>query len=272
MGVQHRAMQVQDEQSQDAVINKLQRAIDELTAANLALKEQLAHREQFTSMVAHELRGPLTPIISYAQMIQRRSQGQGSDPILRDAAIIISQARRLARIVADLTDSSRLSAGQFSLIASPCDLAALAREAVDQVRPLAPYHLIIAETPDAPVMGNFDSERLQQALGNLIDNAIKYSDTQTTITVAVAARENMAHVSVHNQGASIPAADTGLLFRPYVRLQATSARQGSGLGLYITKCIIEAHSGVLRLEPHSAEGQGTTFSFDLPLYGHILSE
>ncbi|MGB8344376.1 MAG: HAMP domain-containing sensor histidine kinase [Ktedonobacteraceae bacterium] len=266
-------MQVQDEQSQqderspDEVIKELQRQIDELTAANLALKEQLVHRERFTGMVAHELRSPLTPIISYTQMIQRRSQGLG--PILHDAAIVISQARRLVRIVDDLTDAAHLSTGQFSLITSPCDVAILAREVVEQVRPLAPYHLIIAETPGEPVVGDFDRERLLQALGNLIDNAVKYSDTQSTITVAVTCQERVIHVSVHNQGASIPTADIGQLFRPYVRLQATSARQGSGLGLYITKCIIEAHGGALRLEPHSAEGQGTTFSFDLPLTSNL---
>ena len=266
-------MQIQDEQTQqddqmpDEAIKGLQRKIDELTAANLALKEQLVRREQFASMVAHELRGPLTPIISYTQMIQRRSQRL--DPILHDAAIVLSQARRLVRIVDDLTDAAHLSSGQFSLITSPCDVAALAREAVDQVRPLAPYHLIVAETPGEPVTGDFDGERLQQALGNLIDNAIKYSDTHSTITVAVTRQESAIHVSVHNQGAIIPAADIGQLFRPYVRLQATSARQGSGLGLYITKCIIEAHGGVLRLEPHSAEEAGTTFSFDLPLSSNL---
>lgn len=266
-------MQVQDEQSQqnersqDAVIQALQRKIDELTAANLALKEQLGHREQFTSMVAHELRSPLTPIISYTQMIQHRSQG--SEPILHDAAIVISQARRLVRIVDDLTDASHLSSGQFSLITSPCNVAALAREVVDQARPLAPYHFIVVETPDAPVMGYFDRERLLQALGNLIDNAVKYSDTQSTITVAVTRQEREARVSVHNQGANIATPDIGQLFRPYVRLRATSARQGSGLGLYITKCIIEAHGGVLRLEPPGAEGAGTTFSFDLPLSSNL---
>ncbi|TMC95981.1 MAG: hypothetical protein E6J11_12600 [Chloroflexi bacterium] len=71
---------------------------------------------------------------------------------------------------------------------------------------------------------------------------------------------------IHNQGASIPPAEIGQLFRPYVRLQGAGSRQGSGLGLHIAKSIIEAHGGLLRLEPHMAEDQGTTFSFDLPLH------
>ena len=84
------------------------------------------------------------------------------------------------------------------------------------------------------------------------------------ITVRIWTEDDLVHVSVHNQGVGIPLAEMGQLFRPYVRLQAASARQGSGLGLHITKSIIEAHGGTLRLEPHTAEGQGTTFSFDLP--------
>ncbi|HYT35146.1 MAG TPA: ATP-binding protein, partial [Ktedonobacteraceae bacterium] len=132
-------------------------------------------------------------------------------------------------------------------------------------RPLAPYHTLKLEIPEAPVMGNWDSGRLQQALGNLLDNAIKYSDERTTVTARIWTEDDTAHGSVHNQGASIPPAEIGRLFRPYVRLQATSAQQGSGLGLHITKSIIEAHGGTLRLEPHR-EGQGTTFSFDLPLH------
>ncbi|HEY6410685.1 MAG TPA: HAMP domain-containing sensor histidine kinase [Ktedonobacteraceae bacterium] len=256
-------MQVQREQSQDEVIEALQCQVDELTKANFLLQDQLARKEQYIAMIAHELRGPLTPIISYAQMVARPTQRP--ETIQRGTKVIISQARRLTRLVNDLLDSSRLSSGRFTLKQEICDIAALANETVEELRPLAPYHTLILEIPEAPVMGNWDCGRLQQALGNLLDNAIKYSDEHTTVTVRIWTEDDMAHVSVHNQGASIPSAEIGQLFRPYVRLQATSARQGSGLGLHITKSIIEAHGGTLRLEPHT-EGPGTTFSFDLPLH------
>lgn len=257
-------MQVQHEKSQDEEIQALRQRVDELTAANLLLQEQLARKEQFTAMIAHELRGPLSPIISYAQMVARPAQR--TETIQRGTKIIISQARRLVRIVDDLLVASRLSSSQFTLVREPCDVAALTKEVVEQLRPLAPYHRFAVEIPDTAIIGNWDSGRLQQALGNLLDNAIKYSDPQTTITIRVCTQQDVAHISVHNQGTSIPSAEIGQLFRPFVRLQSGSARQGSGLGLYITKCIIEAHRGVLRLEPHTAEGQGTTFSFDLPLH------
>ena len=257
-------MQVQQEKTQDEVIQDLQRRVDELTAANLLLQEQLVRKEQFTAMIAHELRGPLSPIINYAQMIARPAQRP--ETIQRGTKVIISQARRLVRLVNDLLDASRLTSGQFTLVREMGDLAALATEVVEQLRPVAPYHTLAIELPDTPVMGNWDGGRLQQALGNLLDNAIKYSDEGTTVTVRVWTMQETAHVSVHNRGTSIPSADVGQLFRPYARLQSASGRQGSGLGLFITKCIVEAHGGTLRLEPQTAEGQGTTFSFDLPLH------
>ncbi len=259
-------MQVQGEQPQDEIIQALQRQVAELTAANLLLKEQLAVREQFAAMIAHELRGPLTPIISYAQMIARPNQR--SETIKRGSSIIVSQARRLTRLISDLLDTARVSAGQFTLVRETCDVVALAKDVVEQLRPIAPYHTIVIDAPGTPITGHWDAGRLQQALGNLLDNAIKYSADGTTITACIWHTPEAARISVHNQGASIPSADITQLFRPYGRLQATSARQGSGLGLYITKCIVEAHGGTLRLEPYTEglEGeQGTTFSFDLPM-------
>jgi signal transduction histidine kinase len=257
--------------------------VNELKAANLALKEQLERREQFNAMVAHELRGPLTPIINYAQMLARPNQKP--EAIQHRTSIIISQAHRLERIISDLHDASRLSSGQFTLKRNSCDIAEIAREVVEQLRPLAPYHTFVIETPKTPVSGNWDGGRLQQTLGNLLDNAVKYSDESTIITVRISiqkrereqkqgqadeqeqeqAPENVAHISIHNQGVSIPPAEASQLFRPYGRLQTSVNRQGSGLGLYITKCIIDAHGGTLQLDPPTPESHGTTFSFDLPM-------
>lgn len=259
-------MQVQDERSQDEIIRALQRQVDDLTAVNALLQEELAKKEQFTAMIAHELRGPLTPIISYAQMIARPNQHQ--EKIQRGASIIISQARRLVRLVSDLLDTSLLSSGRFALVRKKCDLMALVKQVVDELRPLAPYHNFVVDLPDTPFVGNWDAGRLQQALGNLLDNAIKYASDGTTITVRAWQTGDVAHASVHNKGVSIQSSDVGQLFQPYGRLQGANKQEGSGLGLYITKSIVEAHGGTLRLEPHAGEGkaeQGTMFSFDLPM-------
>jgi signal transduction histidine kinase len=258
-------MQVQDEQSRNDGIENLQRQVNELTAANLLLQEQLARKEQFTAMIAHELRSPLTPIINYAHIVARPNQRR--ETIERGTNIIASQAWRLTRLVSDLLDSSHLSSGQFSLTRGPCDAVALVKEVVEQLRPVAPYHRFAVETPDTPVVGNWDCDRLQQALGNLVDNAIKYSDEDTTIMVRAAQTPGKIHISVHNEGVSIPSASIEQLFRPFSRLPGSGSHKGSGLGLYIAKCIIEAHGGELRLDQSTETGgqQGTTFSFDLPV-------
>ncbi|MHB8598710.1 MAG: sensor histidine kinase [Ktedonobacteraceae bacterium] len=276
-------MQLQHEQSQnwdgntgsvgsaesENIIQALQRQIDELTADNLLLCEQLARKDQLNAMVAHELRGPLSPIITYAQIIARPNRRE--ETIQRGTSIIIGQAQRLNRIVHDLLDAARLSTGQFTLQRKTCDIVALAKEVVEHLRPVASHHTIALDIPGMPDMldftitGNWDSERLQQALGNLLDNAVKYSDEQTTVTVHIHTTDTLVHVSVHNRGISIPVEQISQLFQPFVRLSATSERQGSGLGLYITRCIIEAHGGKLDIEPHTEEGQGTTFWFELPL-------
>jgi signal transduction histidine kinase len=257
-------MQWQEEQSRDKVIDALQHQVDVLTEANLLLSEQLARKEQFTAMIAHELRSPLTPIINYANIVGRPNQR--SETIERGTNIIIGQAWRLSRLVSDLLDSSRLSSGQFTLSCSPCDIVKLVKEVVEQLRPVAPYHQFIIEVPETPIIGNWDYGRLQQALGNLLDNAIKYSSEGTSIMVRAWESPGKAHLSVHNEGEGIPFSSIDQLFHPYSRLQGTSGNQkGSGLGLYITKSIVEAHRGELHLQQPTEEKQGTTFAFDLPL-------
>lgn len=278
-------MQLRSEQSQEQIIYDLQHQVDKLKEENRLLQEQLEQKEQFTAMIAHDLRSPLSPIINYAQMLARSTttSKDGSTPdqqqiekknasIQRGTRIIISQAKRMSRLVNDLLDVSHLSSGRFKLLREPCDIVQLVNDMVEQLRPVAPYHTLVVDAPAIPLVGNWDSGRLQQALGNLLDNAIKYSDEHTTVTVTVTGEQNRVFVSVHNQGTSIPPSEIGQLFRPFTRLLAasTSTREGSGLGLYITKSIINAHNGMLCLEPHSDDTindiqRGTTFTFELPL-------
>ena len=256
-------MHEEHEQPQDEVISALQQQIDELTKNNLELKEQLARKEQFNAMIAHELRSPLTPIINYAHIVARPNQRRES--IERGTNIIISQAWRLSRLVSDLLDSSRLSSGQFTLACNPCDVVKLVQETVEQLRPIAPYHKFVIDVPDSPIIGNWDYDRLQQALGNLIDNAIKFSPEETTITNRAYRIPGKVSISIHNEGQSISLKEVDQLCLPYSRLETSSRQKGSGLGLYIAKSIINAHGGNLQLEQATEEQQGTTFIFDLPL-------
>ncbi len=262
-------MQLQDKDVRQDAIHDLQDQVNELTAAKLLLEEEveqlkteLVQKERFAAMIAHELRSPLAPIINYAQIIGRPNQRR--DTIERGSQIIVSQSWRLARLAKDMLDVSRLSSGQFTLKCQPCNLVKVVKDLVEQVRPVAPFHLFKLEVPGESLIGEWDRDRLQQAVGNLVDNTIKYSDDETTITLKIWQADDKAHISVHNVGASIPRSQVDLLFRPFSRLKTPVPQDGTGLGLFITRSIVEAHGGELRLE-ELAEGQGTTFSFHLPL-------
>src|SRR5260370_24851767 len=154
-------MQVQHGQSQDEVIDALRRQVEELSAENSLLTEQSARKEQFTAMIAHELRSPRTPIINYAQIVARPNQRR--ETIERGTNIIISQAWRLSRLVSDLLDSSRLSSGQFTLSCNRCDAVTLVKEVVGQLRPVPPFHQFPISIPVTQIIGNWDYGRLQPA-------------------------------------------------------------------------------------------------------------
>ena len=257
----------------------LQEEAERLASENSALKEQIVHKEQFMAMIAHDLLGPLTSIINYAKIILRLLGGNPNKSIRRRAEIIISQSQRMARLINDLRDSSQIESNKFSLKLAQCDIVELVRETADQLRPIAPHHRIELDISDASIAGMYDRERLQQVLGNLLDNAIKYSDTETIITIRVWTTLDTVNVSVHNQGPGIPSQEVGMLFLPFVRLSGVGQRKGSGLGLYISHSIIQAHHGSLRLVSHldqdgeelehaqsaKEEQKGVTFCFTLPL-------
>lgn len=251
----------------------LQRQIAELKAENLVLKEQLAAREQITAMIAHDLRGPLTPIINYAKLILRQRNPQSHVSLSRNASIIVSQAQRMTRLVGDLLDMSRISNGTFTLFREQCDIIALLKDIVDQLRPVAPRHTFVLDIPEGELMCYCDHERLQQALGNLLDNAVKYSFEGTSITVRAWTTPQTIHISVHNVGRDIPNDEKDTLFQPYVRLSAATVRKGSGLGLFIARSIIQEHGGDLHLDPYILDenanmpgmhSTGTSFSLTLP--------
>ncbi len=256
----------------------LQEEAERLASENRALKEQLIHKEQFMAMIAHDLLGPLTSIINYAKIVTRLLGGNPNLSIRRKMEIIISQSQRMTRLINDLRDSSNIESNKFSLKLALCDIVELVHETADQLRPIAPHHRIELDISDTGITGMYDRERLQQVLGNLLDNAIKYSDTETIITIRVWTTSNTVNVSVHNQGPGIPSQEVSMLFLPFVRLSGVGQRKGSGLGLYISHSIIQAHHGTLRLVSHleqeesasvntqgKDEQKGVTFCFTLPL-------
>ncbi len=236
-------------------------------------------KTEFLSLISHELKTPLTSIKGTAQLVTRRllkafSAGQVTDPIavqarqqdLRALTLITGQVDRLTRLVDDLLDVSRLQSGRFELYPTRADLVRVVHEVVESLRPTSSDHRLLLEAP--PVLpGMFDPVRIAQVLTNLISNAIKYSPAGTDIRVRLAQEGVQALVCVTDQGPGLPEEEHGRIFDRYFRTDGArrSPSSGVGLGLYISRQLVERHGGTIWVE--SAAGAGATFCFRLPLDG-----
>ena len=224
---------------------------------------ELARRnlQNFMGMVAHDLRGPLTTLSGYAQLLERSDlpaeRRQAGLTVIRDSA------QRMNRLVTDLVDAVRIGAGSFQVRPQHVDLAALTRDTVETQGHLTPEKEIELDTPEH-LEGDWDPDRLAQVMGNLLSNAAKYSPDGGAIEVRLRQEDGQAVVSVSDQGIGIKPEDLDLLFQPFSRLYAERTTSGVGLGLYISKAIVVAHGGRIWAKSKGL-GNGATFSFTLPL-------
>ncbi len=250
----------------DEATQALQQKIDELGQAKRALEDAQQQQNLFLAMVAHELMNPATAIIGYAQYAGQPNQKP--ERIIGSIGSIVSQGERLKRLIRDLQDISRLATGQFELQRTPCDLLPLVSDIIEQFRSTHASHRFALSTQEgiSSFQGSYDRDRILQAIGNLLDNAVKYSDPDTTVTVRLWTEEAWDCLSVHDEGMGIAPESQALLFKPFGRLEPARSRKikGSGLGLYITKGIIEAHDGQLLIESGEGVGTGATFTLKFP--------
>ncbi len=232
--------------------------------ASARLAEAQRRLQEFISLVAHELRGPLTTIKGYVQLLE--SDGSITAEIRQRALDRIDgETNRLNGLVEDLLDASRIGAGHFQINRSAMDLTGLAREVAAERQATTTRHSLVIEAPSEPIVGNWDRRRLKQALDNLVDNAIKYSPAGGDVTIRISRLDHEVMASVSDQGIGIAPEAIPVLFQPYSRAYQAQTVKGVGLGLYITKGIIEAHGGRIWVE--SQLGKGSTFYFTLPLRG-----
>lgn len=224
-----------------------------------ARRVQERMQRDFIAMITHELRNPLTSLKGYAQLIQRRAAFDA-----RGMEVIISQANLMERLVNDLRDVARLESRRLDLDRSEVDIVAVARRSVEQARALMKGHRLRADLPDGPVTGWWDGDRLAQVMQNLLSNAIKYSPDGGDILLRVEDRGYEVRVTVSDQGIGIIPDVLPHLFGRFYRAEGalTLGVQGLGLGLYITKALIEAHGGEIWVD--SEAGKGSTFIFTLP--------
>jgi signal transduction histidine kinase len=235
-------------------------------------REQQAQRikDDFLSIVSHELRTPLTSIQGYAQLLEGRLRGAeaANGKELAQLGVIRSQVRRMRRLVDDLLDVSRIDrrAG-VSIEPEPLDLAGELRDAVARAQRQHPERRFTLATPATlPIVA--DRDRIGQVVTNLLDNAVKYSPDGGPVEVAGESRGTEVMVSVADAGIGIPAEDRDLVFgRFYQADEQASPRRfgGLGLGLYISRAIIDAHGGRISVEANAKAGHGSIFSFQIPI-------
>ena len=250
----------------DEATTELRRQVESLDDANRRLQQAQEQHDRFVAMVAHEMRGPLNPIINYAQLAKRPTAT--AEARARYMDIIVEHAFRLNRLVDDLQTATRLSTGQFTLRRDRCDVAAAVSELVDQFTASSRERSFTLERPEGPIFAEVDRDRVTQAVRNLIDNSVKYSADDGAIEARVWQDDTQVYISVADYGAGIPEAEMKRIFEAFTRLQdASSDISGSGLGLYITRGIVSAHGGALAVRNRSDDGRasGAIFTISLPL-------
>ncbi|WP_437734521.1 PAS domain-containing protein [Sorangium sp. So ce1335] len=226
------------------------------------LKELERLKEEWTSVVAHDLKQPVTTIVGYAAQIERRPHV--AEAVKARAGHILASARRLGRMVSDLTDISRIESRRLAIERGPVDLPALVQAVVERTAGETQGHPVDIEIRgEIPVVAA-DAGRVEQVLSNLLSNAAKYGDHGTPIQVRLERRGDAVETSIWNRGRSIPPEEQPLLFERFFRGKAREERVvGLGLGLYIAKGLVEAHGGNIWVE---SPGDGhTAFYFTLPV-------
>jgi PAS domain S-box-containing protein len=228
-------------------------------------READALKDTFISVVSHELKTPVAIIKGNAETLQRPEARRNPALVKEMLASITEESDRLARLVDDLLDASRLQAGGLPFRdVEDVDLRLIARRVVERYGQQTGRHTLTPEFPDDFPTIHGDPQRLEQVLDNLVSNAIKYSPRGGSVVIRGTARPAEVVISVSDQGVGIPMEEQERIFDRFYRLQSpeTRAVSGTGLGLYLTRAIVNAHGG--RIWVKSTSGQGATFFVALP--------
>jgi signal transduction histidine kinase len=260
-----------DERRKDE-FGALSRAFNAMTAALEASRAELIeradslerseqHKSELISMVSHEVRTPLSSILGFTRLLLERDIPD--DDRRRYLQIIDGEATRLASLVSDFLDARLIEEGQFALRRELFDLRTLVQEQAELTLEHDESHDLDLQVQDKPLRVQADRSRLAQVVGNLLSNAVKYSPAGGTVTVGAVEEDGNARVWVDDEGTGIAEEHRDQIFEPFYRGGAVSAGiPGTGLGLAVSRRIIEAHNG--RIGFDVLDG-GTRFWIDLPL-------
>jgi signal transduction histidine kinase len=243
------------------------RLLDEIQDKSAQLAEASRHKSQFLANMSHELRTPLNAILAYTELIADGVYGELPDKMRDVLKRVEANGTHLLGLINEVLDISKIEAGQFKLELGDYLLGDIAQSVRSTLEPLAAEKALafrVEVAPDLPA-GHGDKRRLTQVLINLAGNAIKFTDAgEVVITAGMA--NGAFHVAVRDTGPGISGAEQVKLFQEFQRTESavSRAKGGTGLGLALSKRIVEMHGGRIWID--SALGQGSTFAFTLPVW------
>jgi len=246
-----------------------QALVSELQTAQIELKRALQMRDEFMSMVVHELRTPLSVLAMEVRVRQHQVAAENtaffapenlSKMFERDQR----QVRSLTRLIDDMLDVSQIQHGKLSIRRGRCDLTAMLRRVVSEIQGQRSDVEITLQADCVELVGDWDEFRLEQVVVNLLTNALRYGGGKP-VRVELSQLPGAATIRVSDQGVGIAPEDRARVFEQFVRVGDRLRTPGLGLGLYITKQLVEAHGGTISVE--SVLGEGSTFTVALPTTG-----
>lgn len=253
-----------DPEVQGALLKRAEFKIEQLGEL-LAQTEKL--KAQFVATMSHELRTPLNVVLGFASLLADEAFGALSQPQAEAADKVVEAAERLAYLINDLLDFSRMQAGLLELNIAPLAFAPVAQEVLAEFAPLARSKslAIEEEIPESLPPVPADPDRLRQMLQHLLDNAIKFTPSGGTVGLRARAEDDALVVEVWDTGIGIPERALPHLFERFYQADSSNTRQygGTGLGLAMVKELAERQGGYVEAE--TCEGEGSTFRFRLPL-------
>jgi signal transduction histidine kinase len=219
-------------------------------------------RHEDIARIAHDFKNPLSTIALEADLLEHRLTGGDQSGVKRAADRIARNVEFLDRLVMDLLDLCSFEAGRVELRREPTELRALLEHVIERVVPSRDLDRVVL-APSLRQIVELDDLRIERVVANLITNAMKYAPAKSRIDVVLELETTLARVSVRDTGSALGATEIAYIFDAYRRVDRLSESEGSGLGLYVSKRIIEAHDGQIGVTK-LIDG-GTRFFFELPL-------
>jgi signal transduction histidine kinase len=242
-------------------------ATRELRSSNKKLIEMDATKDEFVSMASHQLRTPLTSVKGYISMVLEGDAGKISDQQRQLLEEAFASSERMVHLIGDFLNVSRLQTGKFVLDRREVDLVKIVEQEVEGIRQIAASHdinLSYTHASRVPLM-YLDEGKIRQVVMNFIDNAVYYSNGGTSIKIGLSVEDGDVILRVIHKGMGVPEGERSHLFTRFFRAENARKQRpdGTGIGLYLAKKIIDGHKGTVVFE--SVLGKGSTFGFRLPI-------